>query len=114
MILDCGHEPSPHSEYTTGTAHTSDNREICWDCSYAGELSAMRTAQHYGAYLSGNGSRLTTWPGQPLAVVTSLVERRVGFGGSRFYFKATDLDGQHWHGTSPGPGMYARLHRSKA
>lgn len=120
MTLDCGHEPSPHSEHTTGTARTQDGREVCWKCSYAMERAALLTEKCYMAYLTRGseprGQRvLTTWPGQLLARVTSsnTVKRR-GFYGAAFeltYFRAADVHGQRWYGTSLGIGMYARMRR---
>lgn len=39
--LDCGHKPSPHGEHTTGTAHTTDGKVICWECAAMGDLGRM-------------------------------------------------------------------------
>ena len=37
-----------------------------------------------------------------------------GHWGERYYFRAVDSDtGARYYGTSPGPGMYARVHRAK-
>ncbi len=110
--LVCGHSPSPHCDISTGTAHTRDGREICFDCADKEQRADMRTAQHYTAYLTGD--KITTWSGGLLARVTYRRTRRVGFHGSeRVYFNAVDLDGKRWHGNSPGDGMYCRLHASK-
>lgn len=116
--LDCGHPPSSHGPLTTGTARTSDGQEICWDCSHHEEREALRTARSYTAYLMRDAAgkvTLTTWAGGKLADVTSYATRPVGFGfrPSRTYFRATDVHGTHWHGTSPGFGMYARMRRTK-
>lgn len=121
--LDCGHEPSVHGEHTTGTARTRDGREICWECSHAGEVAAMSTADSYTAYLvdklgtpdiSNPRYVLTDWPGKVLARVTYLNKGRHNIGGSLYRFRAVDTKGAYWYGTSPGPGMYARMHRAKA
>jgi len=113
-ILDCGHTPSPHSEHTTGTAHTPEGHEICWECSNACEREHLRTVQVYGAYLVKRDGRavIETWPGGALATVTEYWTRRVGFShDGRTYFRAVDVHGQRWHGTSPGFGMYAWMRR---
>ena len=79
----------------------------------------LRTAQVYMAYLTGKpGSvygdyELTTWTGGKLATVTYAQQGRHNIGGKLYRFRAIDVHGQHWHGTSPGPGMYARMRRSK-
>lgn len=111
-ILDCGHKPSPHSECTTGTAHTQDGREICWDCSNLREREAMANAQRYGAYLNGDGSEVHTWPGGKLGTVTQSWERKNNMAGRLTHLRVTAFDGSRWWGTSPGRGMYCRLHRA--
>lgn len=118
--LDCGHEPSPHGEHTTGTAHTSDGREVCWDCALREELESLKTRQQYTAYLSRderNVPVLTNWPGSVLARVTNAWEVSAGGfcrGQKIWRFRATDVHGNRWYGTSPGFGMYARMHRAKS
>lgn len=112
--LACGHAPSPHGEHTTGTAHMPDRREVCWECADAHQRERMRTESEIVAYLNTDGSQVTTWSGGTLGTVTRRVTRRVGFHGStRHYLTVCDTDGRMWHGTSPGPDMYARLHASK-
>ncbi len=107
--LVCGHSPSPHSEISTGTAHTVDGREICFDCADREIREDMRTSEHASGYLKGK--EITSWSGGLLARVTYRVTRRTGFHRSeRVYFDAIDLDGKRWYGNSPGDGMYARLH----
>jgi hypothetical protein len=113
-LLDCGHEPSPHSDCTTGTAFTLDRKEICWDCSHARELAELKTARRFVAYLSGDGATLTDWPGRRIAKVTRLWSVRNNLAGKLYRFRATDLHGAQWFGTSVGPNMLARMHRAKA
>lgn len=113
LILDCGHEPSPHSKHTTGTVHVGETGEVCWNCGFVHEHQYMRGADKFTAYLSENGEAITTWPGQALARVTYLNQGRHNIGGSLYRFNAIDHDGARWYGTSPGKGMYARLRRAK-
>jgi hypothetical protein len=111
--LVCGHSPSAHCEISTGTAHTRDGREICFDCADKEQRDEMRTAEHYSGYLQDR--EIHTWSGGLLARVTSRVTRRVGFyGSSRVYFAAIDLNGKRWYGNSPGDGMYCRLHATRS
>ncbi len=123
-LLSCGHEPSPHGAHTTGTARRSDGSAICWTCADREQRDALKTAQTYTAYLTHlktddgyvKASILTTWTGGHLANVTRLWQTRIGgfLGRQTIYrFRATDVHGQQWYGTSPGPGMYARMHRAK-
>lgn len=130
-ILDCGHYPSPHSTHTTGTARTADNQEICWDCADNEQRAELLTTDKFFAYLSiakpetlgkdetfvwfkGKESpcRLTTWSGGTLANVRRLWKTRNNFAGWIWRFWAIDAHGQWWYGTSPGVGMYARMHKS--
>lgn len=113
-VLDCGHQPSPHGEHTTGTGHAPNGREICWDCCNAEEKASMAKAKHWMAYLSGDGKHITTWPGGILATVTDLWSVANNMAGSLLRIRAVDDTGVRWYGTSPGKGMYCRLHRAKA
>jgi hypothetical protein len=116
-VLDCGHGPSPHGAYTTGTAHTPDGKEICWNCSNEEQRQDLEDATDYVGYLSEDGKEITTWPGGKLADVTYYNPvKYYGFYGipfTRVFWRATDGHGQLWHGSSPGRGMYARMHKNK-
>lgn len=115
--LTCGHEPSPHGEHTTGTATLPDGREVCWACADDWAREDIRTGGTYFAYLSSDGRQLTTWSGGRLADVTRLSKsRHFGFYGVSYdvvHFRAVDVHGARWYGTSPGRGMYARMRRAK-
>lgn len=118
MMLDCGHMSTP-SGCTTGYARTSDERRICYSCADDSERDALKTVERFTAYLSngpqGNETayRLTTWTGGTLARVTSLTRGNHNIGGFLYRFRAVDVHGGRWYGTSPGPGMYARMRRAK-
>jgi len=74
----------------------------------------MRTGDQLCAYLNSDGTAIIIWSGGKLARVTYKVSRRVGFNGStRVYLNAIDDTGKRWHGTSPGPDMYARLRATR-
>lgn len=117
--LSCGHDAPPVPETgASGYAIRPDGAHICYPCADAEQRAALLTANTYMGYLSGDGSQITTWTGGTLATVTTATERRVGFGAwrkgeGRTYWKAVDVHGQRWHGTSPGRGMFARMRKSK-
>lgn len=102
-LLDCGHEPSPHSEYTTGTAHTTDGREVCWDCAAILELADMNKFGRASLYLvkRDDGLHITNWTGKLDYKVTSSKTSRHNLGGTRtdVWFKS---GGQNWHGYQIG------------
>ena len=115
MALDCGHDPSPHSEHTTGTAQLPDNRVVCYSCADTWQREQMRTSDLTSAYLTD--ASVTTWTGGLLARVTWRVERTMRVNGRKFrrvYFRAVDTNGRHWHGNSPGDGMYCRMRATRS
>ena len=117
--LDCGHPESAHSSITRGYAILPNGTKVCYGCAQRQELDDLKTAQHYGGYLSRvemQGLQITGWVGWKLATVTqSSITTLSAFGTrhSRVYFRAIDVHGNHWYGNSPGVGMYARMHRAK-
>ena len=111
--LSCSHEPSPHGEHTTGTAYTKDGREICWTCADVEQRESLKIERHVMAYLNHDRSQLTTWTGGLLARITCAWQVYNNFAGRIWRFRAVDVHGQKWYGTSPGPNMYARMHKVK-
>lgn len=128
-LLDCGHapvRPPGMSTFVGTTVRHVDGSTCCLRCAVAAELRDWYAhrgtdAPSVGVYLSNpdNGPRyLTTWTGAKLARVTSAWRTSSGFGGwrpdgGRMYFRATDEAGREWHGSTPGPGMYARARLCK-
>lgn len=120
--LDCGHLSTPN-RYLAGYATASDGHRICYNCADVAQREDLKTADRFTAYLSvpqhtatshtTTGSTLTTWTGGRLARVTYLTKCRHNIGGHLYRFEAFDVHGQRWIGTSPGPGMYARMRRAK-
>lgn len=110
--LDCGHSPTPTS-FGTGYGTSPDNKRKCYNCCNVDELKAFREAGHYMAYLSTDGTSITTWTGGLLGKVTGFTDTKAGFGSSRRYLDVRGLDGTLYYGNTPGPGMFARLHRKK-
>jgi hypothetical protein len=59
---------------------------------------------------------VTTWTGEtrlPWVAVTKARTNAFGGFGTRVYFIGKDARGRVWHGSSPGVGMFARLHLNK-
>lgn len=116
-VLSCGHPPTPDSGCGTGYATTRDtNERICYSCADARERESLKTQNTFAAYLSGDSKHLTTWTGGVLATVTHRWFTSAGGfarGTTITRFRATDVHGQRWYGTSPGPNMYARMRKAK-
>jgi hypothetical protein len=113
---DCGKAFPDHPRGFVGAAGyaaTRDGKYICYDCANKRDRAQMAEASSYVAYLSGDGKKLTTWPGGELARVTS--ERVAPGGFSKLtYVRAVALDGTEWYGKGAGRGMVLRIHRAKA
>lgn len=130
MKANCGHDyeaqESGATGYATlGTAGTHNGRKlrkgakICYACADAAERATLKTAERAFGYLSQDRQKITTWTGGELAVVRGIREhkRRMPRTGAPYtisYFRARDVHGAMWAGSSPGPGMYARMRRMKA
>jgi len=112
-MLDCGHNPSPHSEISTGIAHSLDGRRLCYDCAFQEEVRQYKQENRMIAYLSDDGRRITNWPGYTIsAQVFILNESRDNFGGERIYLRFV-FDDSIWSGFAMGRGMYLRAKRTK-
>lgn len=75
------------------------------------QLAALRTAKRDVLYLSGDGKLVTTWTGDVAGRVTHLLKRSSPIGRYFYNLRFTDIYGNHWTGTSPGPNMYVRARR---
>lgn len=103
-VADCGH---PHM----GVALDGQGRSYCYPCSNRAERLAMGESDTYFVYLASDGRTATDWAGGFLGRVTYLRKGRHNIGGYLYRIRVTDWAGGQWYGTSPGPGMYARLRR---
>lgn len=113
MLLECGHEPSPHEAFTTGYGvNRETGARSCYDCCLKRELEEMRGAQRWTAYLSEDGTALQNWPGGTLARVTRITERRNNFAGKLYHVWAVTAEGVWWYGDGLGKGMYIQIRRS--
>lgn len=118
-ILDCGHFPSPHSEHTTGTARTSDGKEICWECAAKTELDDMINTGTVFMYLEVNNNRpkaVANWTGHNRLAISSWKRGGHNIAGSRTDFWFVGPDDFWWHGVQYGQlsgGYYCRCYRTK-
>ena len=115
--LSCGHvaTPQPAGSGGTGYARLPSGKRICYDCADKRQQEEMRTKNDFMAYVSGDGKHITSWSGGTLGTVTSMKSRsNIFMRGDKLYsIRVRDIHGQEWYGTTLGPHMYARLHKSK-
>jgi hypothetical protein len=114
-VLDCGHKPSPHSQYTTGYGTDREGKTSCYDCANSQEAAAFSASDRYTAYVNKDGY-LTTWPGGVLAQAMPRYHgvSRNGWHGSEVHsWRFRDCDGAEWYGRNGGPGMVITVRRAK-
>lgn len=99
MKLDCGHEPSTHSQYDTGYGTDANGKTACYECCAEHEKQAMRDIGKATLYLTGNDSKgyeVTDWPG-----LLRLNPYRVTHGRHNIAGTRTDawfnFEGKPWH-----------------
>ena len=100
----------------TGYAYAEDSSSpICYACAAAADRETMRREGRILAYVDGDASAITTWAGEPLAVIVRTSKGRAGFGGRSFHAWARDEDGAEWYGwNGDGPGCAIRLRRTSS
>lgn len=112
--IDCGSVLVPMTDGPTGIAYTAANEPMCYPCADKRQIAQLTERAPMLVYMSSDERTLTTWTGGKLATITRVRKARNNFGGTlRYYFRATDVHGAAWHGTSPGPNMFARMRPSK-
>lgn len=101
---DCGHTvtPKPGSIGTGKATDPKTGRTMCYPCAEAAEREAIKTADRYTAYLSGDGKHIITWTGATLAVVVSygISSPRCTPTCGRYrmaYVRAETPDGVQWY-----------------
>lgn len=114
VTLDCGHEPTRDG---IGAGYGRlEGKTYCYPCADEWAREDMRAHDDVFAYVSQDGSTITTWTGGKLARVSwhRSEIRHTPTGGryERHYYSARGQGGS-WHGMGEGPGMYVRLRRSR-
>lgn len=98
--------------FTPGYARTQTDDFICYTCADENQRASLITGRNgpIYAYVSGDGSRVTTWTGGKLGTVIGYGEARSGWHGSTIaYFRVRDVHGQWWSGRGAGRGMACTL-----
>lgn len=100
-LLDCGHVPSEHGQYTTGYGMDEHGRRHCYECCAERDKAAMRENGRATLYFS-NGV-VCNWPGS-LKIVPNLGgvrKSRNNWGAQRTDVWFT-FEGRMWHGVNVG------------
>ena len=102
-VLDCGHEPSKHHEFTTGHGTMPDGSKHCYACIASIDKASMIEhghSKHLPLYLSNR--EVTNWPGSLRFKVYFQKEGRHNIAGRRLDVYFTGPEGARWHGTLYG------------
>jgi hypothetical protein len=121
MILECGHEPSEHSEFTTGYGVKKvDGKDFrcCYECCAKDDRDSMLSSGRATLYLTGNradGYKVTNWPGSLSFPVHYAKHGRHNIARSRVDVYFVGPDGNTWHGVQYGENtQICHCRRTKA
>jgi hypothetical protein len=115
-ILDCGHPPSSHSDFTTGYGEDSEGKKSCYDCCAANDRRNMIETGKATLYLAKNEDYkehlgnidwqpryfITNWPGSLKLHATAVRTGSHNIAGKRYDAWFNFEDGYVWHGTQYG------------
>lgn len=97
--------PVPQGGGAAGYAVTREGLHICYACADAQQIEEMKDrSKSFGAYVSSDGQRITSWTGGLLMRVTQSwscqLTRQSQWHDSRSYksIRATDVHGKKWYG----------------
>lgn len=113
---DCGALfPVPkHGESgASGYAVRENDARICYACADLEERKFMHVASSKTAYVSIDGSRVTTWTGGELGRVVRARAVRV-FGHKKINLTIRAFDGTLWTARATTPGMLCTLRKKRA
>jgi hypothetical protein len=95
-------------------ARTDAGDAVCEHCATDADRESIAQGVPIGAYLSSDGTRLTTWAGGTLARVTRETTYRGGWAGSYITaWRAVTPAGVELYGRNGGRGMYTNVHYAK-
>lgn len=115
MILECGHEPSPHGEHTTGYGTDDAGKRRCYDCCTAQDVERLKQCgpgDRFTGYISGDFRNWINWPGGKLGRVI-YTGKLHPWSRERRYLSVIDVHGNLWHGTG-AEDMWSTLRRAVA
>lgn len=104
-ILDCGHNPSPHFEFTTGYGTTGDGKRLCYDCIGKLDRQAMIDDGKATLYLTEEGPHrlaVGNWPGSFRIPVNYYQTSVNNWGAKRTDVWFNGPDGHVWYGAHYG------------
>jgi hypothetical protein len=122
-VLDCGHKPSKHGDFTTGYGTDSEGRTTCYECCGEKEKEDMRVhgkavlylthagygaGSPFGAYPWRDG-KVTNWPGT-LVIPCRVCKGKHNIAGTR-YDVWFEFEGEKWYGVQYGE--YTQICRCK-
>ena len=106
QILDCGHAPSEHSDFTTGYGYDAQGKTYCYACIAKNERAEMDASGKNVMYLVSrdDGWHVTNWPASLDYKAYGIRKSWHNFAGSNgrtdFWFR--DHQGKEWHGYQIG------------
>lgn len=104
MKLDCGHEPSPHGEHTTGYGTDPvTGKTRCWECCAVVDRASMvehGDSKRLPLYL--HEGHVSNWPGSLKFKVWGVTKGRHNIARTRYDFRFHGPDGFVWRGTQYG------------
>lgn len=108
-VLNCGHEPTPQKKGSLGTgAAVFNGQTMCYDCAAASIKTGALADGRFTAYVSSDGTKITTWDGQEIGIV-----RRRTVSGYKAWYQVTAY-GKAWYGQGPSEsGTYVSLRQYK-
>ena len=101
MKLDCGHEPSEHSQHTTGYGTDSTGKTFCYECAAKMEREYMIKHGETTLYLTEDG-RITDWPGHLVFKCGNIRKGHHNIAGVRYDTWFVGPDKHIWHGVQYG------------
>jgi hypothetical protein len=104
--LDCGHEPSPHSDITTGYGITPDGKKHCYACCAENDKARMIETGRATLYLTkekeSGRALITNWPGSLIFRGGPVRAGRHNIARCRYDAWFTGPDGATWHAVQYG------------
>lgn len=103
-ILDCGHAPSPHSDFTTGYGKDAQGKTHCYACCAEMDKAQMIKDGRTTLYLAQKGGhfKITNWPASLTFDPYRVRIGRHNIARVRYDAWFTGPDGKQWHGVTYG------------
>lgn len=108
IICDCGHEESPHSDFTRGYGIDNEGKTVCYACCAKQDLEMMQATGKITLYFtqnSKNSGTVTNWPGSLKFNAHGLKHSNhnlAGRNGRTDFWFVVPNDPNFWHGVQIG------------